>query len=211
MRRRSQKRTRNEGENDEEEQEDILDILNKDSDSTLYSMNNHVYFNNVIANQSAFSLKKELRSLEMKLKIKSMTLGIEPQPIFLHITTNGGDIHSALSLVDCIKHISLPVYTVVDGFVASAGTLISLAGEKRFIMPNNYMLLHELRSGVVWGKMTSINEEYTNLKQIMNHIVEYYVQNTKMTKVVLEKILKKDIIWDATKCIKKGLVDEMYK
>jgi ATP-dependent protease ClpP protease subunit len=137
-------------------------------------------------------------------------LGVEKQPIYLHLTTDGGLIYSAFSVIDCIKSLSVPVYTVIDGFVASAGTLISLAGEKRFMCENAYLLIHELRGGV-WGKMSEVDEEHMNLKKIMEHLKKIYLDNTKIKKKDLDGILKKDLIWDVNECIEKGLVDEIYK
>jgi ATP-dependent protease ClpP protease subunit len=177
---------------------------------TLYSHMNHVYFNDDINNDSVFALNKELRTVETRLKVISLTHGMEPPPIFLHITTDGGSIHAAFSAVDCIQSLSVPVYSVVDGFVASAGTLISLSAKKRFIRPNAYMLIHELRSGV-WGKMSSIEEEVENLKKVMDHIHTFYLKHTPLTKKQLEKILCKDVIWNAEECLARGVADEMYK
>lgn len=177
--------------------------------ASVYSQQNHVYFNDEINNDTVFALAKELRLVESKLKILALTHGAEPGPIYLHITTDGGSIHAAFSIVDVIQSLSLPVHTVVDGFVASAGTLISLAGKKRYIRKNAYMLIHELRSGV-WGKMSSIEEEVENLKKVMDHIYDFYMQNAKLTKKQLEKILTKDIIWNAQECIDKGIADEIY-
>lgn len=197
---------------DEEEDEGptIPLIFPKGANTSVYSQFNHVYFNDDITYDSMFALNKELRNVETKIKTASVALGVEPQPIYLHITTHGGGIHAAFSAVDCIEQLSLPVYTVADGFVASAGTLLTLAGKKRYITPNAYMLIHELRSGV-WGKMTSIDEEYLNLKKVMDHITGYYMKKTNITKKALEKILTKDIIWNAEECLEKGLVEEILK
>lgn len=177
--------------------------------SSVYSSANHLYFNDDITYETAFNLNKELRTLDQKLRLVAIAQGTEPQPIYLHITTDGGCIHGAFSVVDCIQSLKTPVYTVADGFVASAGTLITLAGEKRYIMPNAYMLIHELRSGV-WGKMSSIDEEYSNLKKVMTHITDYYHKRTAMSKKDLEKILVKDFIWNAQESINRGLVHEVY-
>mgnify|MGYP003329943299 FL=1 len=92
---------------------------------------NHIYFNNDITSDTAFELNKELRKVQITIKTISASLNIEPEPIYLHLTTDGGLIYSAFSVIDCIKSLSVPVHTIIDGFVASAGTLISLAGEKR--------------------------------------------------------------------------------
>ena len=185
-------------------------LIPKSLNSYLYSQFNHIYFNNDITMDTAFELNKELRSVEMKIKNVSTTLNIKSEPIYLHLTTDGGLIYSALSIIDCIESLSLPVYTVIDGFVASAGTLISLAGEKRFMCKNAYMLIHELRGGI-WGKMTEIDEEYSNLKKLMSHLIKIYTKKTNITKKELEGFLKKDIIWNIKDCIHHGLIDEEYK
>lgn len=198
------------GEEDEEDDSPMIPLVfPKQGAHSVYSQFNHVYFNDDITYDTMFALNKELRSVENKLRTTAAALGIEPMPIYLHVTTHGGGIHAAFSAVDCIAQLDLPVYTVADGFVASAGTLITLAGEKRYITPNAYMLIHELRSGV-WGKMTSIDEEYLNLKKVMDHITEYYMKRTSITKKTLEKVLTKDIIWNADECLEKGLVQEIY-
>lgn len=188
----------------------IIPSLFKSSSSSVRSQQNHVYFCDDINSQTAMSLCHELRNVELTNKLLSVSYNFPIQPIFLHLTTNGGEIHAAFSIVDCIKNLSVPVHTVVDGFVASAGTLVSLAGSKRYITQNSYMLLHELRSGV-WGKMSSIEEEMENLKKIMEHITSYYTTNTKLSKRSLDKLLTKDVIWNADECISKGVIDEIYK
>lgn len=194
---------------DEEEQSLPPIIFGKGSSTTIYSHYNHVYFNDDITFDTAFSLNKELRETAIKVQATSVSLGLPMQPLYLHITSHGGAVHAAFSVIDCIAQLPVKVHTIADGFVASAATLITLSGEKRYITPNAYMLIHELRSGV-WGKMTSIEEEFVNLKKIMDHITSYYTSRTSITKKSLEKILTKDLIWDADESIEKGLVHEVY-
>jgi ATP-dependent Clp endopeptidase proteolytic subunit ClpP len=182
----------------------------QNGNSSLCSQLNHVYFNDDINNETAFALCKELRTVESQLLLTTAMFKLKDErPIYLHITTNGGCIHSALQIVDCIERLRVPVYTVVEGFVASAGTLMLLAGTKRFIGKNAYTLIHELRSGV-WGKMSSMEEEIGNLKKIMDHLVSFYTEKTGMTKKALEKLLTKDVIWNADESISRGLVESVY-
>jgi ATP-dependent protease ClpP protease subunit len=185
-------------------------MLTKNPNSYIYSKFNHVYFNNDITSDTAFELKKELRNVETTIKTISATLNVDPQPIYLHLTTDGGDIHSALSIIDCMCSLTIPIYTVIDGFVASAGTLISIMGEKRYMNKNSYMLIHQLRSGY-WGKMSDIEEEVSNLKKLMRHITSIYIKKSSIDKNEIKEILKKDITWNLKECIKYGLVDEEYK
>ena len=182
---------------------------NKMMQST-YSHNNHVFFNDNITFDTAFALNKELRAVAQRIQLMSVLQGTEPQPIYLHLTTNGGDIYAAFSVIDTMKQLHMPVYTVIDGFVASAGTLISTAGERRFVSKNAYMLIHELRSQF-WGKMSEIEEEFSNLQKIMAHIIKHYTEHTKISRKQLDKILVKDSIWNATECIDHGIVDEVME
>lgn len=185
-------------------------MLPKSSNTNVHSVHNRIYFNDDITQDSISALNRELRTMDDKLSVLALTYQMDPPPIYLYLTTDGGEIYAAMSAIDCIKQLRCPVYTVVDGFVASAGTLLSLAGKKRFIQPNGYMLIHELRSGM-WGKMTSLTEEYDNLKKIMNHLIQFYTEHTKLKEKQLEKLLIKDSIWNATECIQKGVADAVYQ
>lgn len=135
---------------------------------------------------------------------------IEPKPINLYITSNGGLVYQVLGAIDTIRGMKVPVHTICKGFVASAGTLLSLAGKKRFITESSYMLIHELRAGH-WGKFTHLSESLDNSKQLMEHIKNWYLSRTKMTAEELEEQLKKDVSWNAQMCLEKGLVDEIIK
>jgi ATP-dependent protease ClpP protease subunit len=147
--------------------------------------------------------EKDLEDYEEQFEIK-----IEPKPIMLYITSNGGYVYQVFSAIDTIRGMKVPVHTVCKGFVASAGTLLSLAGKKRYITESSYMLIHELRAGY-WGKFTHLSESLENSRQLMEHIKSYYLARTKMTSDELEEQLKKDVSWNAQTCLEKGLVDEI--
>ena len=72
------------------------------------------------------------------------------------------------------------------------------------------MLIHEIRSGY-WGKFSQMKDSYQNSDKLMNHIINYYIKKTKMTREDLDVQLKQDVSWDAQTCLDKGLVDEIIK
>jgi ATP-dependent Clp protease protease subunit len=78
---------------------------------------------------------------------------IKPKPIKLYITSNGGLVYQVFMAIDTIMNMKVPVHTICKGLVASAGTLLSLAGRKRYITENSYMLIHQIRSGMT-GKFS---------------------------------------------------------
>jgi ATP-dependent Clp protease protease subunit len=195
-------------ENEEENIPDFSKLFGCQSNINCHTIDNNIYFNDDITMETITILNKELRNLQNKLLIQSIKFGIEPSPIKLHITTYGGSIHAAFSAIACIKSIKVPVHTICDGYVASAGTLISVCSSKRFIHRHSNMLIHELRSSL-WGKFSDIEEEFGNLKKMMNKIKDIYLEHSKLKKKNLDDILKKDQDFDADECLKYGLVDEI--
>lgn len=200
---------------------------------------NSIYFNSGIDQKSISSLIEKLLLMEQKILKKQKYLKrkiddvkksdkdngknsdyedydeqfevkIEPKPITLYITSYGGLVYQVFSAIDTIRGMKVPVHTICKGFVASAGTLLSLAGKKRYITESSYMLIHELRAGH-WGKFTHLSESFDNSKQLMDHIKSYYLSKTKMTSDELDEQLKKDVSWNAQMCLEKGLVDEIIK
>jgi ATP-dependent protease ClpP protease subunit len=103
---------------------------------------------------------------------------------------------------------TVPVHTICKGFVASAGTILSLAGHKKFITRNSYMLIHQLRSCML-GKFDELKDDFENCQILMKHLKKIYVENTNLSEIELDDILKKDISWSAEICLEKGLVDEI--
>jgi ATP-dependent protease ClpP protease subunit len=175
----------------------------------LYTIDNNIYFQDDIDYDTVSELCREMREMRSRLLQMSRDYNITAPPIRLHLTTNGGMVHAALSAIDCISEMEgIEVHTIVDGYVASAGTLISVCGDKRFMKRNAIMLIHELRSEV-WGKMSEIEDEMKNLKKMSEVIKDIYSEKTALRRVDLARILKKDINWEAEECLEKGLVDEI--
>ena len=154
--------------------------------------------------------KDKDKNIEYEDYDEQFEIKVEPKPITLYITSNGGLVYQVFGAIDTIRSMKVPVHTICKGFVASAGTLLSLAGKKRYITESSYMLIHELRAGH-WGKFTHLSESLDNSKQLMDHIKSYYLSRTKMTSDELDEQLKKDVSWNAQMCLDKGLVDEIIK
>ncbi len=156
------------------------------------------------------SLKRKIAEIEEDEDNELVKITVEPQPIKLYITSNGGYVYQVFTAIDTILDMKVPVHTICQGMVASAGTLLSCAGKKRFITENSYMLIHEIRGGT-WGKFSHMTESVENSKQLMDHLKNYYISRTKLTAEELDEQLKKDVYWNAQMCLEKGLVDEIIK
>ena len=99
----------------------------------------------------------------------------------------------------------------MDGFAASAATLLSVVGNKRFMTKNSLMLIHQLSSGTDAGKYSEIKDQVQNMDSLMEIIVNTYKENTLLKDNELLELLQKDIWLNASQCLQYGLIDEIIE
>jgi len=172
-------------------------------------LNNKILFYADIDEGSVLELNRVL--LEMDIKLQSVGLafdGAYEPVIHLHLNTFGGSIFAAFSTVDTIRRMKSKVYTYIDGSVASAGTLISAIGSKRYMGQHAHLLIHQLSSGV-YGKFSEMEDEIFNCANLMRLLKDFYKKNTKLPMKKLDELLKRDIWLNAEECLRYGIVDEI--
>ena len=180
--------------------------LQEKEDILINTVDYDIYFYSPITKYSCFELETNLLILDNKSQMLKNKYNIDTGPINLHIQSNGGSLFHSIYIVDLIQNLETPVYTYIDGFAASAATLISVSGKKRYMSKNSLMLIHQL-SGGVNGKFFEIKDESENLDGLMNYIIKTYLENSKMEEDNLREILKRDIWLNASYCLQNGLVD----
>jgi ATP-dependent Clp endopeptidase proteolytic subunit ClpP len=178
-------------------------------DEKIERYDNHIYFYSEVSRDSIFELNVLIKEVEEENILTAHKLNIEEIPIYLHINSYGGSVFNGFAAIDVIQSCKVPIYTIIEGCAASAATLMSIVAKKRYIRPNAYMLIHQLSSGC-WGKMNEIEDEYENLKELMNNIKRIYTENAKIPKKELGEVLKHDLWWNPDKCMSLGLVDELW-
>jgi ATP-dependent Clp endopeptidase proteolytic subunit ClpP len=189
--------------------------------ANIKRIENTIYFSDRITYHTAHQLNTMLKTCELdilddmkavedskKPTLRYAVATAEPTPIELYLTTYGGLVHAAFAVVDVIRSLRVPVHTIVLGYVASAGTLISLAGTKRIITPNSFMMIHEIRGGF-WGKFSEARTEYENVTKLMDHVTRYYLEKTPIHRDRLVELLRKDTDINATESLEMGLISEI--
>jgi ATP-dependent Clp endopeptidase proteolytic subunit ClpP len=186
---------------EEDEEEESLRKITRE--------NNHIYFHAEVDRGSVFEMIEHLRKSELENIINAHKLCIDEIPIYLHINSFGGSVFDAMTAIDAIQGCKVPVYTIIEGATASAGTLISVVGKKRYMRPNAYMLIHQLSAGS-WGKMAELEDEFENNKVLMDKIMTIYKNHASIPKKQLGEILKHDLWWNIEQCKSYGLIDEIW-
>lgn len=170
-------------------------------------LGNKLYFYSEVTTESTLSLLRQIDELSKQLKIVQYTFNLPTPPVLeIHICSDGGEVFPAISIVDRIMNSDIPIHTYCEGLVASAATLISCAGHKRFITKSSCMLIHQV-SGGLWGNYAEFKDEIQNLKLTMDLIKGVYLKKTTIDPTTLDEVLSHDLCMDANACLKHGLVD----
>lgn len=174
----------------------------------------HVWFYSHVDSVSALKLNRVLNDLahdHLQYAVGGLLDRVNASPIYLHINSGGGSVYDGLAIADTIIRIvkkGVPVITIVEGYAASAATLFSVVGSARLIHENSYMLVHQL-SSAAWGNFEQLKDNHENNERLMAHIKNIYKKYTKIPEAEIDEVLKHDIFWEAKKCKKYGLVDDI--
>jgi ATP-dependent Clp protease protease subunit len=133
--------------------------------------------------------------------------------IKIAIRSGGGDLYAGFAGMDYIRTLTkkgLTIETIAYGFCASAATFILLAGTKRLIGENSFILIHQLSVEGNSGCYSELMADMKINKKLMKHFRKVYTKYAKIPEEVLEKLLTKDVILSADECLKYQIVDEVF-
>ena len=187
----------------------IIRNINEFTQTTSIAVErNNIYLYGDISPQSCEELKNKLNEMDFNGQLFKISYNTDPPPINLHIQSIGGSLMNAFYIVDLIENLQTKVVTYVDGYSASAASLINVVGKERYMTKNSLVMIHQLSSGRE-GKYEELNDANENMNLLMNKIKIIYLKHTKIPVEVLDDILKHDLWLDASKCKEYGIVDKI--
>jgi ATP-dependent Clp protease protease subunit len=184
-----------------------------ETESLITCSDNHIYFYGPVNTKNILSLIRYIKYLNNKLLTIQSEMQIKYQThsqfdIYLHINSGGGYITDAFAAIDHIKNSQIPITSIVEGFAASAATFLSIVCHKREITSYSTMLIHQLSSEMS-GTFEQMKDDQHNNIYLQNRIKQLYIihSNGKLNSKKLDDVLKRDLMWNANKCLQNGLVD----
>jgi ATP-dependent Clp protease protease subunit len=185
--------------------------LNSLSDNTDLSkkshfLNNNIYFTGSLNEETCFKLTEAL----INYKNLALTNQDFPNHINLYIQSPGGSLLPTLAVVDEIQNLGIPVHTYIRGYAASAATLLSVVGSRRFIYSHSLIMIHGVKiSDSSVSTLLDIKDLNKNIDLFMNIIKEIYMENTNINEDILENLFYHDIWMNSSLALEYGLVDEI--
>ena len=180
-------------------------IDNKNNKKKLYR--NDIYFTGELNDESCFKLSEAI----VANNNKAMSNDKADNHINLYIQSKGGSLLPTLAVVDQIKNSPIPVYTYIRGYTASAATLLSVVGSKRFIYKHSLLMIHGLKFSDenIVADLNKLNDMNYNTNLMLSIIKDIYLENTKLQENDLEKMFLCDRWISSQDALMYNIVDEI--
>lgn len=152
---------------------------------------------------------------KLSAKVLSLLVLLEQEgpemPITVFINSPGGEIFSGFAIFDMLKFITCPVTTIVTGFAASMGSILSLAADKgrRFAMPQAKIMIHQPLLMGYQGRASECEIQAREILKTRDHLVKLYAEQTGKSQEEIKKALDRDNWFTAEEALEYGLLDKV--
>lgn len=136
-------------------------------------------------------------------------LGDVPE-IVVRINSPGGDVFAANAIYTRLKDNAATITVKIDGWAASAATIIAAAGDKVLIARNGVMMYHDPAMNLRgYFKADELEKQIAALAVIKNSIVNALAMKTGKTEEEVSEIMKAETWYTGAEAVENGFADEL--
>jgi len=181
-------------------------MADEDEEFSVEVCGDSIYFLGTVNPASAHELAKVVRKC-----------GASQAVTRLFITSEGGCLFSAFKAYDALRAAPGVLHTYAQGLVASSAAIIFLAGEKRFVAPHAFLLIHQLSTtgdgnspaGFASVTYTEARANVKNDQRLMKCMENILRERADIPDEKLERMLEHDRLVDAGRAVRYGIAHEI--
>ena len=127
----------------------------------------------------------------------------------LYINSLGGSVKEALGIYSALRRCPAKVEAYIDGYAASAASIVAMAADK-VIMPRNTCMMIHNAAWATYGNPSELRKSADDLEIINTAAISSYTARAgdKLPESELRQMLDAETWLSADDCIKYGLADE---
>ena len=135
------------------------------------------------------------------------------QGITVFINSPGGEIFSGFAIFDMLKFIECPITTVVTGFAASMGSVLSLAADegRRFAMPQAKIMIHQPMLMGYQGRAADCEIQAKEILKTRDHLINLYSEQTEKDYEEIKQAIDRDNWFTSEEAMEFRLLDRIVK
>lgn len=151
------------------------------------------------------------RTYEDMLKSILLLNGMsEVEPINLFISSRGGEVAAGMAIYDLMQWIPAPVNTIGMGTCSSMAAILLMAGNKRYIFPHCWVMLHQC-SGVVYGDTDTTLSRASRMERLEKQLLAIQSLHCGKPMEQIEKDTIKEKWFTAEEALAYGIIDEIIQ
>ena len=137
---------------------------------------------------------------------------INHDDISLYINSPGGSVTAGLAIYDTMNFIKSDVSTICIGMCASMAAFLLSSGakNKRYILPNSEVMIHQPLGGAS-GQATEIKIAAEHILKIRDKLNKILSKNTKQSLDKIKEDTERDNFMDANEALEYGIVDKIIE
>lgn len=133
---------------------------------------------------------------------------VKAEKIHVHINSGGGSAFDGVAICNLLKQHDAEIIVHIDGWAASAASVIAMAGDK-IIMPSNTMMMIHQASTIEYGNADFFEKTARDLRKIDSALAASYKKRFVGTDEELKQLLKDETWLTAEEAVALGLADEI--
>ncbi len=133
---------------------------------------------------------------------------VKAEKIHVHINSGGGSAFDGVAICNQLKQHDAEIIVHIDGWAASAASVIAMAGDK-IIMPSNTMMMIHQASTFEYGNADLFEKTARDLRKIDSALAVSYKKRFVGTDEELKQLLKDETWLTAEEAVALGLADEI--
>ena len=132
------------------------------------------------------------------------------EELVVRINSPGGDVFAAHAIYCRLRDIEAKITVKIDGWAASAATIVAMAGDVIQIPRNGVFMIHD-PAMTVWDtyKAADFEKLAQELKVIKQSIVNTYAGRTKMKDEDIAAMMQEETWWTGDQAVEKGFCDSI--
>lgn len=145
-----------------------------------------------------------------KYFIDNLTGLTEADTVNLYINSMGGSVKEALGIHSVLQRCPASVIAYIDGYAASAASVIAMAA-RRVIMPRNTAMMIHNAAWIAYGNSAELRKSADDLEVINMAAIQSYAMHAgdKLPMDKLQQMLDAETWLTAEDCVHYGLADEL--
>ena len=152
---------------------------------------------------------------ELASKVLNQLIILEQEeaekPITVFLNCPGGEVFSGFAIFDMLRFLPCPITTVVSGFAASMGSILSLAAapNRRFALPHAKIMIHQPLLMGYQGRATDCQIQAKEILKTRDLIISLYCEQTGQSYEEIKQAIDRDNWMSAQEALEFGLLDQV--